>query len=251
MLKKRIIPILLIKNGRLVKGAGFSNYRDVGDPVSSARIYNSQQADELVILNTDIEQGIEPTLSLIEEISEVVFMPVTFGGGVRDFDDAKKLITRGADKVVLNTCCYQDPGVITQIAEHFGRQAVVVGIDVRRQVGEWKLFSENGMVQQDVSLERHIQTIQDAGAGELLVQSIDNDGHMAGFDLRLAREAGKFSNIPVILAGGSGNYEHLRQVFIDTDVSAVACGSLFNFSDSNPMRAMSYLRNYGLPFKRV
>lgn len=251
MLKKRIIPIQLLKNGRLVKGTQFADYRDVGNPVSSSGVYNSQQADELIFLNTDIDQGIEPLIELIEEVSNVVFMPLSFGGGIRTFEDAAKLISLGADKVILNSVVYQKPELITEIIQHFGSQAVIVNIDVRSTENGWQLFSGNGQQSESVSLEQHINSVIEAGAGEIMLQSIDKDGSMSGFDIELAQFAAKVTTAPLILAGGSGNYEQLKDAFEQADISACACGSLFNFSDSNPMRAMAFLRNYDLPFKKV
>lgn len=251
MLKKRVIPIQLLKNGRLVKGVQFNDYRDVGDPVASSGVYNSQLADELIFLNTNGELGIRPLLDIIDDVANVVFMPISFGGGVRTFEDAAALIKHGADKVVLNSICYRNKALVSDIANHFGNQAVVACIDVRIIDGRVVLFSENGTRRESISLEQHIKELERAGTGEIMLQSIDRDGSMTGFDLALSKHAAECSSIPVILAGGSGNYEQLKEAFFAADISAVACGSLFNFSDSNPMRALSYLRNYDLPFKKV
>jgi len=251
MLKKRVIPIQLLKNGRLVKGKAFTDYRDVGDPVASSGVYNSQLADELIFLNTDSKLGVEPLLDIIDEVANVVFMPISFGGGIREFDDAAALIKHGADKVVLNSVCYQKPELISDIANHFGNQAVVVCVDYRIIDGQVKLYSHNGDKQEMVSLEQHIAEIESRGAGEIMLQSIDRDGCMQGFDLELIKQVSDKCHVPVIIAGGSGNYEQLKEAFFAADISAVACGSLFNFSDSNPMRAIAFLRNYDLPFKKV
>lgn len=251
MLKKRIIPIQLLKDGRLVKGTQFANYRDVGDPVSSSAVYNSQQADELIFLNTNSELGIQPLLDIIDEVAEVTFMPIAMGGGITCYEDAAQLIERGADKIVLNSVCYRDSGLIETIANTFGCQSIVVSIDVKESNDGWSLYSNNGRQHQSIGLLQHIKNVEQAGAGEIMIQSIDRDGTMAGFDIELAQFLATSCKVPVILAGGSGNYEQLKQVFENADISAIACGSLFNFSDSNPMRAMAFLRNYNLPFKKV
>jgi len=251
MLKKRVIPIQLLKEGRLVKGVQFDNYRDVGDPIASSGVYNSQLADELIFLNTNNELGIQPLLDIIEDVANVVFMPISFGGGIRNFEDAAALIKHGADKVVLNSVCYGNKALVSDIANHFGNQAVVTCIDIRIVDKEIVLFSENGTKRESISLEEHINELELAGAGEVMIQSIDRDGSMSGFDLELIKKVAGYSKMPVIIAGGSGNYEQLKEAFFAADISAVACGSLFNFSDSNPMRAISYLRNYDLPFKKV
>lgn len=253
MLKRRIIPIQLLLNDRLVKTVGFGDWRDVGDPVKSAAVYNSQQADELVFLNIDRDRSsIEPLLVNLKKVSEVCFMPLAVGGGIRTFESASRLIESGADKVVINSAAYAAPEVLRKVADRFGEQAVVIGIDVRRSPdGDYVLTADSGRSPQSVTLEVHIKACEAAGAGEFLIQSVDRDGQMAGFDLDLLHRAAAAATVPVIGCGGSGQYDHLKEAFLETGVSALACGSLFNFSDSNPMRAKAYLTNYGLSFKVV
>lgn len=254
MLKKRIIPIQLLLDDRLVKTVSFGEYRDVGDPVKSAAVYNSQYADELMFLNIDRQgRSIEPMAKLIERVAEVSFMPLAVGGGIRTDEDAAFLIRHGADKVVINSAAYGDATPIRRTAETFGSQAVIVGIDARfdDDAGGYVLYSHNGTRRQDVSLPDHIARCIEQGAGEIMIQSMDRDGTMSGFDIPLIRQVMAASDVPVIACGGSGNYEHLKEAFLETDVSALGCGSLFNFSDSNPIRAMNFLSNYGLAFKRV
>jgi len=253
MLKRRIIPVQLLLNGRLVKTVGFGDWRDVGDPVKSAAVYNSQLADELIFLNIDRDRStIEPLLAILHKVSEVCFMPLAVGGGVRTFEDASRLIESGADKVVINSAAYTSPEMLRRVADRFGEQAVVVGIDVKRSAdGGYIAVADSGRSPQSIALEAHIRACEAAGAGEFLVQSVDRDGQMAGFDLNLLRLAAATANVPVIGCGGSGQYDHLKEAFLETDVSALACGSLFNFSDSNPLRAKAYLTNYGLSFKVV
>lgn len=253
MLKRRVIPMQLLLGGRLVKTVSFDEWRDVGDPVKSAAVYNSQYADELIFLNIDRARArIEPLLSLLRRVSEVCFMPLAVGGAIRSFEDAAMLIENGADKVVINSAAYGAPDVLRRVADRFGTQAVAVGIDALRSTdGSYELYSDSACKRQPVSLVEHIRACEAAGAGELVVQSIDRDGRMDGFDLDLLREACAAASVPVIGAGGSGHYDHLKEAFLETDVSALACGSLFNFSDSNPMRAKAYLTNCGLSFKVV
>lgn len=253
MLKRRVIPIQLLLEGRLVKTVRFGEWRDVGDPVKSAAVYNSQYADELVFLNVDrSRRSVEPLIRLLRKVSEACFMPLAVGGGVRTLEDASALIENGADKVVINSAAYASVDLLQAVADRFGGQAVVVGIDVKRMSnGQYRLFSGSGLESQSLSLEAHIRACEASGAGEFLVQSIDRDGCMEGFDLELLRMACGAASVPVIGAGGSGHYNHLKEAFLETDVSALACGSLFNFSDSNPMRAKAFLSNYGLSFKVV
>lgn len=254
MLKKRIIPVQLLLGGRLVKTVQFGEWRDVGDPVKSSSVYNSQYADELVFLNIAREnRSIDALRSVIERVSEVSFMPMAMGGGIHSAEDAAELIRTGADKVVINSAAYRDRSLITATADTFGAQAVILSIDARwdEQAGRYQLYSDCGRAREEITLEDHIGRCIEAGAGEVMIQSIDRDGTMQGYDIELIRQAKAASTIPVIAAGGSGNYNHLKDVFLETDVSAVACGSLFNFSDSNPIRAKAFLTNYGLNFKVV
>lgn len=254
MLKKRIVPIMLLNNGRLVKGQQFSTYRDVGDPVQSASVYNSQLADELVIININQGQGIEPLLDIIDKLSRVCFMPLTLGGGIRSLDNGAALIMRGADKILVNSLCYRDLGVITALSQRFGKQAVVCAIDARwhEKQGDYILYSECGSRMEEISLKKHIKALIKAGVGEILIQSIDHDGSMQGYDLNLIHRVQQYAGTtPLLAAGGSGNYEHLKELFLTSQVDAAVCGSLFNFSDSNPLRAKAYLLNHNIPLKKV
>ncbi len=254
MLKKRIIPIQLLSAGRLVKSIKFDGWRDVGDPVKSSAVYNSQYADELIFLNVERDRrSVEPFAKLIEEVSKVSFMPLAMGGGISTAEDAAFLILNGADKVVINSAAYANPGIVTATAERFGAQACVICIDVRYDAafGDYVPYSDCGRRAHPVRLEDHIKRMIEAGAGEIMIQSIDRDGTMTGFDIPLIERVMKCSTIPVIAAGGSGNYEQMKDAFLKTDVSALACGSLFNFSDSQPMRAKAFLSNYDLKFKVV
>lgn len=254
MLKKRIIPVQLLLGGRLVKTRKFGDWRDVGDPVKSSAVYNSAFADELIFLNISREtRTIEPLREVIEGVSEVSFMPIAMGGGITSAADAAELIRTGADKIVINSAAYRDRSIITETADTFGAQAVIVCIDARfdADAGQYKAYSDCGRLQETVPVRDHIERCIAAGAGEIMIQSIDRDGTMEGYDVDLVGLAMEVSTVPVIGAGGSGNYEHLRTLFLETDVSAVACGSLFNFSDSNPIRAKAFLSNYGLNFKVV
>jgi cyclase len=254
VLKKRIIPVQLLLDGRLVKTKQFGAYRDVGDPVASSRVYNAQNADELVFLNINRStRDIEPLLTLLDRVSEVTFMPLSLGGGITSYDSAASLIRSGADKVVLNSAPYRDPELITKIAESFGSQAVIVGLDARRDAtsGEYTLYSDCGRRAEAVSLEAHLERVIAAGAGEILVNSIDRDGMMNGYDISLLNRVVSAVQVPVIGCGGAGHYNHLKEAFLESRVSALACGSLFNFTDSNPIRAKAFLTNYGIPFKIV
>ena len=253
MLKHRIIPVQLLLGDRLVKTVNFDTYRDVGDPVASSRVYNAQYADELVFLNIAREgRSVEPLLNLIERVSEVCFMPLAFGGGISTVRDAEKLIRQGADKVILNSACYSNQKLISEISAKFGAQAVVVAVDTKRsEKGIIELYSNCGRNFEDIGLEQHLQRCVDAGAGEFLINSIDRDGTMNGYDLATLKQAKAAVSVPVIGCGGAGSYEHLKNAFLETGITALACGSLFNFGDNNPIRAKAFLQNYGLSFKKI
>jgi cyclase len=251
MLKRRIVPIELLSGGRLVKTRQFAAPRDVGDPVKSSKVYSDQDADELVLLNIDrTTPGSEPLLAAVAKIAEHCFVPLTVGGGIGTVSDAQPLFTAGADKVLINSAAYRDAGLIKAIAERYGRQAVVVGIDVRAEDGDYVPYSDGGRCRQSISLEAHISAMVSAGAGELMIQSIDCDGVMEGYDLNLLRRVVACSPVPVIAAAGAGNFLHLKEAF-EAGVDATACGSLFNFGDNNPLRAKAFLKNHGIPLKRI
>lgn len=252
MLKRRIIPVQLLAGGRLVKPVQFGAWRDVGDPVKSSRVYNDQDADELVFLNVDRgERSIEPLLDVLRKVSEVCFMPLSVGGGIRSLDDARRLILSGADKVVVNSIAYAKSAVLTEIAGAFGAQAVICSVDVRREAGSWRCFSGCGGEREGVSLLDHLRSVVEAGAGEILVTSIDREGTMVGYDVELLRQVSGAVSVPVIGHGGAGTYEHLKTAFLESGVDALACGSLFNFGDNNPLRAKAHLANAGIPLKVV
>jgi len=252
LLKRRIIPIQLLLNGRLVKSKRFDNLRDVGDPVKSSAVYNSQYADELIFLNIARNStSVLPLADLMQKVSRECFMPLAVGGGIRNFDDAAYLIQNGADKVVINSAAYSNNRLVSRIADRFGTQAVVVAIDAKQDRANYVVMSASASQPEAVTLEEHIYACETAGAGEFLIQSVDRDGMMEGFDLALLRLACSSASVPVIGCGGAGQYNHLKEAFLETDISALACGSLFNFSDSNPLRAKAFLSNYGLQFKVV
>ncbi|HHT9158715.1 MAG: imidazole glycerol phosphate synthase cyclase subunit [Planctomycetes bacterium GWF2_39_10] len=254
MLKKRIIPVQLLINNRLVKTIKFGNYRDVGNPVTSSKIYSASDADELIFLNINRDyRTVEQLLTLIEKVSEVCFMPLSLGGGIKTLKDAEQLLKNGADKIVVNSASYRDRTIISQIADRFGTQAVIVSIDTKlnESTKEYQLYSNCGRQLEDISLEQHVKESIEKGAGEIFINSIDRDGTMTGYDIDLIKKVFEYSSVPVIACGGAGNFGHMKDVFLQTGVSALACGSLFNFGDNNPIRAKAFLSNYGLPFKVI
>ncbi len=254
MLKKRIIPVQLLLKNRLVKTKSFNKFIDVGNPIRSSKIYNDSDADELIFLNIDRnERSIKSLLKVLEEVSKVCFMPLALGGGIKDLEDIKTLFRSGADKVIINSVIYKNYNLITKASDLFGKQSIVISIDAKRnhEDNEYVLFSECGQKKENITLSDHIKKCEMSGAGEIFINSIDNDGLMRGYDIDLIKLVVKSCNLPIIACGGAGNFNHMRDAFEKTNISALACGSLFNFGDNNPIRAKSFLQNYNLNFKIV
>ena len=250
MLKRRVIPVLLLRDGRMVKGRKFSEYRDTGDPRAAVRIYSAQDADELVFL--DIQASLQSRgalIHIVRDAAEECFMPLAAGGGIASLDAIRDLLHAGADKVVINTAAVTDPDFVSRSAETFGAQCIVAGIDYRRGPAGPRVWVRCGAVETDLEPVAHARRLVDLGAGEILLNSIDRDGTMEGYDLELADEVAQAVTVPVIVCGGAGNFMHLADAFTKTGVSAAACASLFHFGDNNPIRARSYLRNLGVPMR--
>jgi len=254
MLKKRIIPMLLLSKGRMVKGVEFDNFRDVGNPVSQAKIYNSLETDELVFLDVDANRtgsDFDKMLAVIDAVSEECFMPLSVGGGIHSIEQVRALVKRGADKVVVTTAAIESPTLISDIAESFGRQCAVVGLDVRVQNGRYVLHSHCGQRPIDTPIEAFVQKMDALGAGEFIVNSIDRDGTQTGYDLNSVRLIKSLTKRPVVVAGGSGNFSHLVDAFKEADADGVGCGSIFHFGDNNPIRARAAMMNAGIPMKKI
>lgn len=248
MLKKRVIPVLLLRNGRMVKGVQFNNYRDTGNPKTAVRIYSAQDADELVFLDIDASLKSHGTMvEIVREAATECFMPLAAGGGVHSLDDVRELLLAGADKVVVTTSAVTNPGLIREIAERFGAQCVVAGIDYRMDGQGSRVWIRCGTEQTELDPVQHAISLVELGVGEILLNSIDRDGTMQGYDLEMARKVADSVSVPVIVAGGAGNFMHLAELLRDTCASAAACASLFHFGDNNPIRARSYLKNLGIP----
>ncbi len=213
--------------------------------MSSSRVYYANGADELVFLNIARERRtIAPLLKVLEEVSQVLFVPLAAGGGVWSVKDARALINGGADKVVINTAAYHQTDLIARVAELIGCQSIMVSIDVRREGSTWHCYSNCGQRLQDIPLIDHIQSVCAQGAGEILINSIDRDGMRAGYDLELLQLCCKHAgSTPVVGCGGVGTYQDMLDGF-NAGLDAAACGSLFNFGDNNPLRAKAYLRNH-------
>jgi cyclase len=229
MLAKRIIPCLDIKDGRVVKGVNFVNLRDAGDPVEQARLYDEQGADELVFLDISATQeGRQTTLDLVGRVADTVFMPLTVGGGVRTVEEMHALLLAGADKVSVNSAAVKRPEILSEGAERFGAQCVVLAIDARRTNSTWEVYVNGGRAPTGIdAIEWAVHGV-DLGAGEILLTSMDADGTLAGFDLELTRTIAEAVSVPVIASGGAGTVEHFAKVLIEGKADAALAASLFH-----------------------
>lgn len=243
MLKKRIIPCLDIKDGRTVKGVNFLDLRDAGDPVELAKRYVQEGADELVFLDITATVEKRKTLSaLVEKIAKEINIPFTVGGGINSIEDARMVIEAGADKITINTAAIKNERLITEIADHYGRQCVVVAIDTKFEEGEWMVFINGGKTPTGLNAITWAKQAEQLGAGEILLTSMNNDGVKSGFDLSITNEISKAVNIPVIASGGAGNKSHFKEVFEKTKVSGALAASIFHFGEISIAELKNYLK---------
>lgn len=229
MLAKRIIPCLDIKNGRVVKGVNFINLRDAGDPVEQARIYDEQGADELVFLDISAtHEGRKTTLELVRRVAETVFMPVTVGGGIREVEDMRNLLLAGADKVSVNSAAVHRPELLSEGAARFGAQCIVLAIDARQEESSWQVYVDGGRVPTGMDAVEWALRGVELGAGEILLTSMDADGTLAGYDLKLTRKIAEAVSVPVIASGGAGTPSHFADVLTEGKADAALAASLFH-----------------------
>jgi cyclase len=250
MLKKRIIPCLDIKDGRTVKGVNFINLIDAGDPVELAKVYVKQGADELVFL--DITATIEnrkALAALVERIAAEINIPFTVGGGIDTDKDVSILIKAGADKVTVNSSAVRRPELISEIAGQFGSQCVVVAIDTKLVDGEWRVVVDGGRTLTELKTISWANMVEELGAGEILLTSMNNDGTKSGFSLDIAGEVSRNVNIPVIASGGAGSMEHFSQVFFNTECSAALAASIFHFGKIDIRELKKYLKHEGIAIR--
>ncbi len=261
MFAKRIIPCLDCKDGRVVKGIHFVNLRDAGDPGDMAEMYNREGADELVML--DISASREGRATLMETVRRVarrLFIPLTVGGGVRVLDDARRLLSAGADKVGINTAAVETPEVVSVIAENYGRQAIVVAIDARRlrksptapqsdEPPHWEVVTYGGTKPTGLDALEWARRVEELGAGEILLTSMDADGTQAGFDCELTAMIANALHIPVIASGGAGSPEHIAEVFQKGCADAALAASIFHYETHTIRSLKEYLREKGVPVR--
>ena len=249
MLKNRIIPCLDVKNGRVVKGINFVDLKDAGDPVEQAKIYSDGGADEICFLDiTASNENRETIYEVVERTSKKCFVPLTVGGGVRSVEDINKLLNCGADKVSINTAAVQNPEVIIEGSKKFGSQCIVVAIDAKKNDDKWEVFTHGGRNNTKMNAIDFAKKIEDSGAGELLVTSMDRDGTQVGYDIDLISKISSKINIPVIASGGVGNLDHLVDG-IKSGASAVLAASIFHYGKQSIKEAKEYLDSKGIPVR--
>lgn len=250
MLKRRIIPCLDIKDGRTVKGVNFINLIDAGDPVELAKVYVKQGADELVFL--DITATIENRKALavlVERIAAEINIPFTVGGGINTVNDVSILIKAGADKVTVNSSAVRRPELISEIARQFGSQCIVVAIDTKLIDNEWIVVVDGGRTRTELRTVNWALYVEELGAGEILLTSMNNDGTKSGFSLDITAQVSRSVNIPVIASGGAGSMEHFSQVFFNTECSAALAASIFHFGEMDIRELKKYLKHQGIAIR--
>lgn len=254
MLNKRIIPCLDVKDGRVVKGKSFVELRDAGDPVELASFYYKEGADELVFLDImATPEGHDTMVDVVERISEKVFIPLTVGGGLRSIDDMRRILLAGADKVSINTAAVLNPSLITESAAKFGSQCIVVAIDARRVGGsgrsKWEVYTHSGRKSTAIDALDWARQAVGVGAGELLLTSMDADGHRAGYDTELTRTISEAVSVPVIASGGAGTPEDLYQALSLGEADAVLAASIFHYGTYSIGEIKEYLAKQGIPIR--
>ncbi len=257
MLARRIIPCMDIANGRIVKGVNFVNLRDAGDPVEQAQIYDRAGADELAFLDISATQeGRETVLEMVRRVADVVFLPFTVGGGIRTVEDVRRILLAGADKVTINSAAVRNPDLISECADRFGSQCIVLAVDARRvtpptESPRWEVVIQGGRVPTGRDVLEWVVEGVERGAGEILLTSMDADGTRRGFDLLLTRRVAEVVPVPVIASGGAGSIEHFAQVLTEGKADAALAASLFHDGILRIPELKQALWERGIPVRRV
>jgi cyclase len=250
MLKKRIIPCLDVKNGRVVKGINFVDLKDAGDPVEQAKIYSESGADEICFLDiTASNENRETIFDVIKKTSKNCFVPLTVGGGVRNLNDINKLLVSGADKVSINTAAVNNQNLIKESSKKFGSQCIVVAIDAKQNKDRWEVYTHGGRNKTGIDVLDFSKRMEDCGAGELLITSMDRDGTKKGYDINLISKIEKSVNLPIIASGGAGNLQHLVEGIRDGGASAVLAASIFHYGTFTIKEAKDYLYKNKIPVR--
>ncbi|MCX8182653.1 MAG: imidazole glycerol phosphate synthase subunit HisF [Candidatus Methanomethyliaceae archaeon] len=251
MLSKRIIPCLDVDKGRVVKGIRFKNLRDAGDPVEQALTYEAQGADEIVFL--DITASFEDRDIIIDVVKKTAYelsIPFTVGGGIRSYNDVRRVLMAGADKVSLNTAAVLNPNILREGADAFGSQCIVCAIDAKRnEAGSWEVYIYGGRKSTGIDALEWARRVEELGAGEILLTSMDYDGSKLGYDLELTRRVSESVNIPVIASGGAGNPEHIYRAFVEGKADAALAASIFHYGEYTVEEVKRYLKEREIPVR--
>jgi cyclase len=247
MLAKRIIPCLDVDGGRVVKGIHFVDIRDAGDPVENAEMYNKQGADEIIFLDiTASSDGRDTIIDVVEKTAEQVFVPLTVGGGIRNLEAIRRILRAGADKVSINTAAVENPGLVRKAADRFGSQCIVVAIDAKEKGSSWEVYIHGGRTPTGLDVLEWAKKMEEFGAGEFMLTSMDRDGTKDGYDLRLTRTIAQLVNIPVIASGGVGTLQHLYEGLTEGQADAVLAASIFHYNEYTVGDVKAYLRGRGV-----
>ena len=247
MLTKRIIPCRDVKEGRVVKGIKFLGLRDAGDPAEIASFYDKEGADEVVFLDITASHEKRPILlDVVKKTAESVFMPLTVGGGIRDLDDIRTLLNAGADKVSINTAAVKNPILVKDSSDKFGSQCIVVAIDAKRTQDSWQVYINGGRTPVENDAIKWAKEVEQLGAGEILLTSMDFDGTKDGYDLELTKNISDAVNIPVIASGGAGKLEHFAEVLKETGADAALAASVFHYKELSIKQVKQYLEEKGI-----
>lgn len=248
MLSKRIIPCLDVKDGRVVKGVNFVNLRDAGDPVEIAKKYSDEGADEICFLDiTASHEERKTMIDVVERTAAEVFVPLTVGGGVRTIEDVRGLLLAGADKVSINTAAVKNPDFVKRASERFGSQCIVVAIDARRvSEGKWEVYTHGGRNPTGIDALEWAKKMEEHGAGEILLTSMDQDGTKSGYDIALTKAVSRKVSIPVIASGGAGSLDHLSRGVSDGEADAVLVASIFHYGEHTIRDAKEFMSSKGI-----
>lgn len=252
MFTKRIIPCLDVNGGRVVKGVNFVDLKDAGDPVEIAKAYDRAGADELVFLDiTASSDGRQTVIDMVRKVAECVFIPFTVGGGIRTVDDFRAILREGADKISVNSSAINTPGLVSDAADKFGSQCVVVAIDAKKRPdgSGWNIYKNGGRIDVGIDAVEWAMKVEQLGAGEILLTSMDCDGTKAGYDLELTRTIAENVSIPVIASGGAGTLEHFKEALTVGKADAALAASLFHYKELEICQVKKYLQSEGVPVR--
>ena len=241
MLQTRVIPVLLLRNKGLVKSVQFDKTKYIGDPINAVKLFNDKEVDELVFLDIDAsKQQRKPDFEYIKSIASECFMPLGYGGGITSMDDINKLFSLGVEKVIINSNALLNLDLIKESSSRYGNQSIVVSVDVQKNLfGKYQIFSHSKIKHNQVDLFQYVKDAQQAGAGEIMVNSVDKDGMMTGYDLKLTQRLSGILKVPLVITGGAGNLNHLREA-VNAGASAVAAGSLFIYHGPHKAVLINY-----------